>query len=234
VFRFTIDEQDLQKIRAFANGYRAAQTDLEIPSAMIRMYGAFAAKNFVQRGQVFGKKWQAVSAYTQQVRVERGQIGTAPPLMAGGKQWLYNTAGVALHNWPRESPGRSFHDSTRYQGKPSDGPTDMFVTAGPTGAVIRMVGAKAAHMMGDSSGAFPGFMQYKTGNRRARGDANRYGAGYLPPRPYWGMNQEVANLIADAASSAFIRNWADRAEKFGSGRVLYATESIASLRWRAL
>lgn len=236
MLKIKVEEEGIKQIRGFLGAADEAKMDLDLPGYAITVFGAFTMTNFQKRGMEFGRKWQPISEYTKEVREMRGQNPLAPPLRPGGTNWLYNTSAVALANWPRQSAGRSFVDSGHYPGKPSDGPTAMLVTSTPMHATIKMAGAKVAHMFDDISKTNVGLMQYKRSAFGARGggDANRYGRGYVPARPFWGVNRRMTGVMADAVVSALFVNWADRTQKAGLGRPTYSTESVASLRARAL
>jgi hypothetical protein len=235
VFKITIEGDGLKTINSFIDGALAAQYDLEMPAVMIRVFGMFTQSNFNKSGQEFGSKWQKVSKYTQEIRRQRGKNPVAPPLMPnwGPTGWLYLSSAKELSEWPLQNTSRQFVDAGKYHGKPSDGPTVVVITSSPGHAVIKMQGAKAAHMTGDTSGAHIGFAQYRSGGYGSF-NPGRYGGGFLPARPFWGLNQRMMDVMGDGVIDAYVRNWSHYAEKMGAGMVYFSANTIASLRWRAL
>jgi hypothetical protein len=219
VFKITVDKTDLAKFNAFVDGARAATNDRDAISGMIKVYGLYTDKNFLSRGTAFGHKWQPISNYTRKVREQRGQNPLMPPLQGSG--WLKRVTGYELSRW---NPGRSSATFTDAPVDPdSDGRTTMTVSVDPRRATLHMSGPKASHMTGDTSGVDIGLSR-----------PGRYGAGYMPPRPFWGMNQSVVDTMSQAAVAGFFRAWSDHAEKAGSGRVNYSVPGMASLRWMVL
>jgi hypothetical protein len=207
VFRFTVDKDDLLNLGKWVRSIEPASRETDVGVALVRALGEHTTVNFSDRGKWFGKKWQNISKYTEVIREERGIPVLNPPLH--GKGWLRLATGEHLSHMPWNNAQWSSHDRTRYRASPSDGDTSVFVNVSGSHAVVKIIGAKAAHMTGDISKTFVGFGQYKKAAYGKRGgtDANRYGYGYLPPRPFWGVHQK---LLEDASTKAVNRifiNW---------------------------
>jgi len=222
VFRFTVDQGDLNRIEAFINGALMAESDPDPVVTMLKVYGMYTTRQFQTRGLEFGSKWQSISEYTRKVRQQRGQNALAPPLSGTG--WLAKTVGRRIEEWPVTLMSRPFTDYGMTTDPPSDGPTTLTVNILPHQAVMHMSGPKAAHMTGDTSRTFAAI------DMLGGYAGGRYGYGYLPPRPFWGFSAGMAEALPEAAAAGFIRAWADLAQKHGSGRVNYSTPSMAYMR----
>lgn len=228
MFRFKVDESDLSKIDLFVSGALLARDDIDPLVTMLRVYGMFTNRQFASRGQEFGSRWQSISEYTRKVRQQRGLNALAPPLHGTGA--LKEMVGDRIEKWPLLQTSRTFtdmHKSMRTD-PTSDGPTTLTVSITPGNATMHLVGPKASHMTGDSSGSFIGFSQYRKGGYSGF-NPGRYGMGYMPPRPFWGMNAALGEALEEAAVAGFIRGWYNAAGAAG-GTTRYSTPNMAYLR----
>jgi hypothetical protein len=187
VIEFELDTSELLEASKFVRGLTGAVNDPVVMIGGIRVYGQIAHSNYVQRGMVFSKRrWQGISNFTKKVREERGYSPVKP-------------TSVRLANWPAFSPSISTTDSA-YKGRQNDGHSTMIGRVMPRSAILQVTGPKAEHA--SESGIFQ-----PLSGMTGEGRAGRFGAGYMPPRPFWGVTELMGRSLSQAMTGYLYMSW---------------------------
>lgn len=211
MFRFSIDDEALARMVKWVSSIYDAANETDIMVGAVRAVGNHNYIQFHTRGAYFGKKWQNISRSTEAIRELRGQGPYNPPLQPlGNNGWLFPSVTGHLAGMPWNNKVWNTADKP-YRGVPNDGPSNLSVVVMSRSAVIKLSGPKAAHMVGDRSKTPIGYGGFATAGlrRRERASANRYGRGYLPPRPFWGLRTEVLEDATTLMVNRLYISWAN-------------------------
>lgn len=141
------------------------------------------SKNFTEQGAFLGRKWQNLSATTRLARAHRGYNQTEPILVQSGHL--------------RAAVLAPFQIMARSSGAASgDGVNSAWSIRGKS-LSITVSGAKVENqyggMTGKSTKTFGGKLSKK-----------KYGTGFLPPRPFFYLNQRTVDLCGATAIAEMI------------------------------
>jgi hypothetical protein len=201
VFKTHVDSKDLLRVAKWVTTGLDSTIDDRPHWAVgaIHIAGGSMMANFASEGSTFGRKWQNLSAFTQQKRVERGFAPDHPILVQTGE--LRRITAQTLLDWRAGATG--------YHKKDRDGRNST--ESGWNGDTFHMTlgGPKAQNNYGGFAGGFAGI----GGVGPAGSDASRYGAGAIPPRPFLHLRPSDIPLMTERVLGAFMGYW----QRSGSG-----------------
>jgi hypothetical protein len=195
VFRATVDSKDLLRVQKWLTIDLDSTIEARPKWAVgaIHIAGASILANFGNEGAAFGRKWQNLTAFTQQKRAERGFPPEHPILVQTGE--LRRITGLTLVEW-REG-------ATGYHKMDKDGRNST--DSGWNGSEWHMTlgGPKAQNNYGGFAGGFAGI----GGVGPADASGSRYGAGAIPPRPFLYLRPDDIPLMTERVLGSFMGYW---------------------------
>jgi hypothetical protein len=200
-----VNAKGLQKMATWIDKFEEAKNEPNTMGGVVRLLGQSMSATFDSEGSASGSKWQGLSAYTQQVRNERGFNPTHPILNQTGKLRLI-TAG-ALKAWPTYRTGGTWTDSKG---------TSMTASTTHNRFHASVAGPKIDNHYG---GATQISRSAGAGFSAPKGKT----AGYLPARPFFGIPSGMADQLAETYSDFLMGSWQSlggRMVKRTRGRIL--------------
>ncbi len=181
------EDTDLKRVYKWAHDdlYDTIDDHTTWAAGAIKIWGNSLAENFSSEGGRFGRRWQNLTEFTQQTRIERGFGGAHPILQQTGE--LRRVTADTLQRWGPGSKG--FISSDRKNGK-----VNMSALWAGRTMQARITGAK----VGNNSGtqffeSFPGEVQSRL--------------GHIPARPFFFIPADIVPLMAERTIGAFMGHW---------------------------
>jgi len=184
--------------------------DLVVPA--VKVFGANMKQNFDSQGAMSGRKWQALSQQTRNLRQARG-YNPDSPILIQSKQ-LYTATAMTIKNWKYgQRNGRSSGTDISMIASISATDNQIIFSAKASGAKVEnqhggsMLSPEQT-MLQEYFGSFSG--------------TGRFGAGYLPQRRFWFVDNSIGMQMMTSVNSVMMNDWknADRGAKLVSMRAM--------------
>jgi hypothetical protein len=185
----SVDLRDIKRLSKWIDRLPSIIEGPEVFSPGIAVLGSEFAFQFESQGTRLGNRWQPLSKMTQATRAKRGFDPKSPILVQSGE--LRRMAVGSFQDFSSGGARTMKRNDRAARGYTPDGTTYFTMSVSSLEFNASITGPKVDHM---------------TGSTMVEG-SKKYGAGYLPRRPFWALNPTVMGYVEDAILTRVMMDW---------------------------